>query len=129
MYESLRSPATLRDRLAWLNRHPDRYRPQPYEQLAAYYRRMGHEPDSRRVLLAKQRARRRTLPLAGRAWGVMLDAVVGYGFRPWLAAAWLGALLTAGTIVFSLVPRSRSAWTSVPATSTPSSTPSTTWCR
>ncbi|WP_062429043.1 hypothetical protein [Herbidospora daliensis] len=104
VYESLRSPATLRDRLSWLTRHPDGYRPQPYEQLAAYYRRIGHEHDSRRVLLAKQRARRRTLTPAGRAWGVLLDAVVGYGFRPWLAGAWLSALLTAGTVVFSLVP-------------------------
>ncbi|GLX94148.1 hypothetical protein [Herbidospora sp. NBRC 101105] len=104
VYESLRSPATLRDRLSWLTRHPDGYRPQPYEQLAAYYRRIGHEHDSRRVLLAKQRARRRTLTVAGRAWGVLLDAVVGYGFRPWLAAAWLSAVLTAGTVVFSLVP-------------------------
>ncbi len=104
VYESLRSPATLRERLAWLTKHPAGYRPQPYEQMAAYYRRMGHEPDSRRVLLAKQRARRRTLPPAGRAWGVLLDAVVGYGFRPWLAGAWLAALLTAGTLVFSLVP-------------------------
>ncbi|WP_066363976.1 hypothetical protein [Herbidospora mongoliensis] len=103
VYESLRSPATLRDRLAWLTRHPVGYRPQPYEQLAAYYRRIGHEPDSRRVLLAKQRARRRTLRVTGRAWGFVLDAVVGYGFRPWLAGAWLGALLTAGTVVFSLV--------------------------
>ncbi|GAB1822578.1 hypothetical protein [Herbidospora sp. RD11066] len=103
VYESLRSPATLRDRLSWLTRHPGGYRPQPYEQLAAYYRRIGHEADSRRVLLAKQRARRRTLRVPGRAWGFVLDAVVGYGFRPWLAAAWLGALLTAGTVVFSLV--------------------------
>ncbi|WP_051760403.1 hypothetical protein [Herbidospora cretacea] len=104
VYESLRSPATLRDRLSWLTRHPDGYRPQPYEQLAAYYRRIGHEHDSRRVLLAKQRARRRTLTVPGRAWGTLLDAVVGYGFRPWLAAAWLSAVLTAGTVVFSLVP-------------------------
>ncbi|TKK83788.1 hypothetical protein FDA94_32265 [Herbidospora galbida] len=104
VYESLRSPATIRDRLNWLNRHPDRYRPQPYEQLAAYYRRIGHEHDARRVLLAKQRARRRTLAVSGRAWGLVLDAVVGYGFRPWLAGAWLSALLTAGTVVFSLVP-------------------------
>nr|WP_062333530.1 hypothetical protein [Herbidospora sakaeratensis] len=104
VYGSLRNPATIRDRLDWLTRHPDGYRPQPYEQLAAYYRRIGHEHDARRVLLAKQRARRRTLTVAGRAWGALLDAVVGYGFRPWLAGAWLSALLTAGTVVFSLVP-------------------------
>ncbi|GAA4560318.1 oxidoreductase [Planotetraspora kaengkrachanensis] len=100
-YESLRGPAVLADRLSWLNRDPDGYRPQPYEQLSAYYRRIGHESESRRVLLAKQRARRRTLKLPGRVWGRLLDIVVGYGYRPWLAGLWVGLLLAAGTSVFS----------------------------
>jgi hypothetical protein len=100
-YESLRGPAVLADRLQWLRRDPDGYRPQPYEQLSAYYRRIGHESEARRVLLAKQRARRRTLKLPGRLWGRLLDIVVGYGYRPWLAGWWVTLLLAAGTSVFS----------------------------
>ena len=40
---------------------------QPYEQLTAAYRRAGREEDAREIAIAKQRARRRTLPMPGRA--------------------------------------------------------------
>ncbi|MGV9329742.1 pentapeptide repeat-containing protein [Streptosporangium sandarakinum] len=104
VYEALRGPWSVAERLSWVSRDPDGYRPQPYEQLAAWYRRIGHEPDARRVLLAKQRDRRGTLRPAGRAWGGLLDLVVGYGYRPWLAAVWAVVLLTAGTVAFGAVP-------------------------
>ncbi|MBP2705827.1 hypothetical protein JOL79_18605 [Microbispora sp. RL4-1S] len=100
-YESLRGQAPVRERLSWVRRDPDGYRPQPYEQLATYYRRIGHDADARRVLLAKQRARRRTLRFPGRLWGRVLDLIVGYGYRPWLAGLWVALLLGAGTAVFS----------------------------
>ncbi|WP_285778622.1 hypothetical protein [Microtetraspora sp. NBRC 13810] len=103
-YESLRGDWTVAERLKWVCRDPGGYRPQPYEQLAAWYRRIGHEPDARRVLVAKQRERRGTLPAAGRGWGRLLDVMVGYGYRPWLAAGWAGLLLAVGTTAFSLVP-------------------------
>jgi hypothetical protein len=103
-YESLRGPATRADRLSWVRRDPDGYRPQPYEQLAAWYRRIGHDHEARRVLLDKQRARRPTLRPPGRMWGRLLDVMVGYGYRPWLAGVWTALLLAAGTTLFSLVP-------------------------
>ncbi|MEU6658418.1 oxidoreductase [Streptomyces sp. NPDC046821] len=86
-------------RLAWIRRNPG-YTPQPYEQLAGWYRKIGHDSDARRVLLAKQRHRRRTLHPAARAWGHLLDATVGYGYRPWVAGMWLTALVLFGTSVF-----------------------------
>ncbi|MFF3014837.1 oxidoreductase [Streptomyces sp. NPDC057939] len=86
-------------RLAWVRRNPG-YAPQPYEQLALWYRRIGHDDDARRVLLAKQRHRRRTLSLPARAWGHLLDVTVGYGYRPWLAGVWLLTLTLLGTLVF-----------------------------
>ncbi|GAA3147817.1 oxidoreductase [Planomonospora alba] len=103
-YEALRGPWTVAERLAWVCRDPDGYRPQPYEQLAAWYRRIGHEPDARRVLLAKQRGHRGTLRPTGRFWGRLLDVAVGYGYRPWLAGLWATVLLAAGTTVFAAVP-------------------------
>ncbi|MFG3257460.1 oxidoreductase [Streptomyces sp. NPDC048172] len=86
-------------RVAWIRRGPG-YSPQPYEQLASWYRRDGHDDDARRVLLAKQRHRRGTLPPVTRAWGYLLDATVGYGYRPWLAGVWLLALTVLGTAAF-----------------------------
>jgi len=40
-------------RLDWLSRGQGDYEPQPFEQLAAQYRRVGHDEDARRVLLHK----------------------------------------------------------------------------
>jgi len=104
-YDSIRHPTgrvPVAERIDWVSRDPLGYRPQPYEQLAAYYRRAGHDDDVRRVLLAKQRHHRMTLGSPGRAAGRLLDATVGYGYRPWLAAIWLAALLTAGTAVYAI---------------------------
>jgi hypothetical protein len=102
-YDSIRHHRGVHvaERLDWVTRDPRGYLPQPYEQLAAYYRRAGHDGDVRRVLLAKQQRRRATLPPAGRVWGRLLDWTVGYGYRPWLAAIWLAILLAAGTTVFT----------------------------
>ncbi|MEU9291925.1 oxidoreductase [Streptomyces sp. NPDC048275] len=86
-------------RVAWIRRGPG-YNPQPYEQLASWYRKAGHDDDARRVLLAKQRHRRETLPPAARVWGHLLDVTVGYGYRPWLAGVWLLALALLGTLAF-----------------------------
>ncbi|MEW1627318.1 oxidoreductase [Streptomyces sp. NPDC089173] len=87
-------------RLDWVRRNPG-YAPQPYEQLAAWYRKVGHDDDARCVLLAKQRHRRLTLSLPARVWGHLLDVTVGYGYRPWMAGVWLLALTLLGTLAFS----------------------------
>ncbi|WP_407564238.1 hypothetical protein [Streptomyces sp. 184] len=100
LYEQLDSPLPAAERLPWLSRSDGAYVPQPYEQLAAVYRRLGHEDDARRVLLAKQRARRGQLPWYARAWGGVQDAVVGYGYRPERAVAWLAGLLALGSLLF-----------------------------
>ncbi|MFF3941108.1 oxidoreductase [Streptomyces phaeofaciens] len=97
--EAAARPDSVARRLAWIRRSPG-YSPQPYEQLASWYRTVGHDDDARRVLLAKQRHRRRALSLAARAWGHLLDATVGYGYRPWLAGVWLLALTLLGTLAF-----------------------------
>jgi hypothetical protein len=95
------SPLPAANRLPWLARDSGGYQPQPYEQLAAAYRRMGHDADARSVLLAKQRRRRRTLPAPMRIWGCLQDWVVGYGYRPQRAALWLAVLLAIGTAAFA----------------------------
>ncbi|MFE9445795.1 oxidoreductase [Streptomyces sp. NPDC006602] len=91
--------ASVEQRVAWIRRHPG-YAAQPYEQLAVWYRQIGHDDDARRVLLAKQRHRRKALGLPARLWGHLLDWTVGYGYRPWRAGVWLAALILFGTAVF-----------------------------
>jgi hypothetical protein len=103
-YDRLRGTESLRDRLDWVARDPHGYRPQPYEQLASLYRRIGRDDQARRVLLAKQRARQATLRPPGRAWSRLLDWTVGHGYQPWRAALWFAALLAVGTTVFGLHP-------------------------
>ncbi|MES5820555.1 oxidoreductase [Streptomyces sp. RG80] len=92
--------SSVERRAAWIRRHPG-YAAQPYEQLAAWYRQIGHDDDARRVLLDKQRHRRRTLGLPARLWGHLLEATVGYGYRPWRAGLWLAALVALGSAVFA----------------------------
>ncbi|MGB2570420.1 hypothetical protein ACPFP2_18495 [Micromonospora citrea] len=101
VYEALDPLVPAPARLAWLGRQPDGYRPRPYEQLAVAYRRLGHDADARRVLLARNRRRRATLPSLSRVWGLLQDWTVGYGYLPGRALAWLLCLLAAGTALFA----------------------------
>lgn len=102
-YESLRGGG-VKQRVDWVSRDPDGFRPQPYEQLAAWYLRDGNEHLARRTQLLKMRRRRRLLPWYSRAWSALLDYTVGYGYRPWLAFGWLSAIVLFGTVVFTRVP-------------------------
>jgi hypothetical protein len=101
-YETLAPLLPGGQRVRWLTTIREGYLPQPYEQLAASYRRLGHDADARTVLLAKQRVRNRTMPAALRVWGLLQDVTTGYGYRPGRAALWLVGLITAGTIIFGL---------------------------
>jgi hypothetical protein len=84
---------SVRGRLGWLQRNRDGYTPQPYDQLAAAYRRDGRDEAARRVLIAKQWRRRGRL----NPWNWLLYGTVSYGYRTWLAALWLLLALWAGT--------------------------------
>ncbi|MBW1604033.1 oxidoreductase [Streptomyces sp. JJ66] len=94
-------PFPLADRLRWVAAATPEYSPGPYEQLATVLRNSGEDADARLVLLAKQRRRRETLSLAGKVWGYLQDWTVAYGYRPGLAALWMGVLWLAGTGFFS----------------------------
>jgi hypothetical protein len=114
-YDSLATSRTEEDtpkveeRLGWLERNG--YHPQPYEQLAAYYRRQGEDRQARRVLLAKQRARRKQYRLkkAGewfhngplKGWGWLQDGLAGYGYAPGRALSLLAVAFVVGWAVFS----------------------------
>ncbi|MEW2514902.1 oxidoreductase [Streptomyces sp. NPDC046870] len=102
-YESLvpQGPFPLTQRLDWVAAATAEYAPEPYERLAAVLRAAGEDEDAREVLLAKQRQRRETLPLAGTCWGYLQDWTVAYGYRPGRAAVWMAVLWAAGTLAFT----------------------------
>jgi hypothetical protein len=113
-YATLTPLLPARERIKWFS-HQAAYLPQPYEQLAAAYRRIGNDADARSVLLAKERRRRQDLPLAARLWGILQDVTTGYGYRPGRAGLWLIALLALGTAVFGLHPPAPIRSSGVPA--------------
>ncbi|MEV0095651.1 oxidoreductase [Streptomyces sp. NPDC050738] len=91
----------LTRRLEWVLAATPEYAPEPYERLAAVLRSSGEDADAREVLLAKQRRRRETLPLAAKLWGYLQDWTVAYGYRPGRAALWMAVLWAAGALAFS----------------------------
>ncbi|MBT2530450.1 oxidoreductase [Streptomyces sp. ISL-99] len=91
----------LSRRLEWVTAATPEYAPEPYERLAAVLRNSGEDADAREVLLAKQRRRRETLPLAGKLWGYLQDWTVAYGYRPGRAAVWMAVLWAAGAAAFA----------------------------
>ncbi|RPF39260.1 hypothetical protein [Streptomyces sp. TLI_185] len=100
VYDMLRPTLPAAERLPWLMRDPEGFKPQPYEQLAAVYQRHGRDADARTVLVVKQRSLRPTLALPARLWSLLQDAAVGYGYRP-LRAVWLlVCLLATGSALF-----------------------------
>ncbi len=92
-------------RLEWLVAATPEYNPEPYEKLAAVLRARGDDTDARQVLLAKQRRRRETLPIAAKIWGYAQDWTVAYGYRPGRAALWMAVLWAAGAVAFSYAGR------------------------
>ncbi|MGW5233146.1 oxidoreductase [Streptomyces nodosus] len=91
----------LARRLEWVSAATAEYNPEPYERLATVLRNSGEDVDAREVLLAKQRRRRETLPLAAKLWGYAQDWTVAYGYRPGRAAVWMAVLWAAASIAFS----------------------------
>jgi hypothetical protein len=105
-YQALEPLLTAGQRLRWVTRDPNGYQPQPYEQLAAYYNALGQPAEGRDVLYARERVQRQGKGLAARAWSLLQDITVGYGYRPRRALGWFGFLLAIGSAVFSAAPPS-----------------------
>ncbi|MBV9447086.1 MAG: hypothetical protein JO345_14490 [Streptosporangiaceae bacterium] len=103
-YQSLEPQLTADERLSWLALSQSGQKPQPYEQLAGYYNAIGQPAQARRILYARERRQRNGKGPLGRAWSLLQDLTVGYGYQPWRAASWLLLLLVTGTAVFYAAP-------------------------
>jgi hypothetical protein len=105
---------TVKQREQWLTRameasrrklggDRDGYLPQPYEQLAAVYRRAGDDQAARRIQLAKYRRHDRVTSWRRwhvKLWNLVQDGVIGYGYAPMRALAWLVGLFVLGVLLF-----------------------------
>jgi hypothetical protein len=103
VYTAIAGPIDAKARLAWLARQPPApFRPQPYLQLANVLRESGHEADAKRVLIAKERARRTHggLSRVARGWNWLLEVTIGYGYQPWRALIWAGVWVVIGGSLF-----------------------------
>jgi hypothetical protein len=112
-------PVDAESRLDWLARQvPERWKedfwPQPYEQLSAVLRDMGHDEDARTVLIAKERLQRRArrartknpaLRIVLAAIDGILAVTVRYGRQPLYAFVWLMLFWVIGAVVFNLAYR------------------------
>jgi hypothetical protein len=95
-------PGDATSRLKWLALQPPGYRPQPYRQLAKVLGETGREEGATDVRIAKEVALRRhgNLTLLQRAWNLMLEATIGFGYRPLRALWWIAGFVVLGTILF-----------------------------
>lgn len=108
----LKADKELRTRLGWLYKAMrGRYRPGPYDQFATMLRASGNEEHAATVLIKKQKERYsalargyRVLGPGVRVWSFLQRSMVGYGYRPTRALAWLLVCLFAGSVWFGLRP-------------------------
>jgi len=96
------SPPDASERLEWLALQPRGYRPQPYTQLAKALKLSGRTEGEIDVLIAQRIAQRRTghLSFAARAWNLLLEVTIGYGYRPLRALWWIAGFVLFGTLLF-----------------------------
>jgi hypothetical protein len=103
LYEA--APLDADSRTRWLSLQPrDRFRPRPYEQLAAVLRQMGHESEVRLVMMEKNRERARFthFPQQSWWWYNLFGWLIGYGYAPWRAFLMSVGMILLGTFLFRL---------------------------
>jgi hypothetical protein len=98
--------STWEDWLHIIRFHTAKYRPGPYQQLAAVERAAGHDGNARRILIAQQQDLHRRTPEALGGWWSrrihqLWGALAGYGYRARrTAVALASALAVAGVLGF-----------------------------
>jgi len=96
-------PSDAAGRLKWLALQPVGYHPRPYRRVAKVLRDDGREAEANTVEIAKEVEHRRfgEMSLLERAWNLLLQATIGYGFRPLRALWWIIGFVLLGTALFA----------------------------
>ncbi len=106
LYDALAGQDTVKNapkRLDWIRRQKQgEFYPQPYEQLAKVFRRMGHESDSRAVLIAKQSdlCKYGKLTFWSKIWKRFLGLTIGYGYQTERIFLFILPVLLVGMFIF-----------------------------
>jgi hypothetical protein len=82
------------------------YAAQPYQQLASAYRAQGHDADWRAVLMQQRSDQLRRGALSGRRdrwWTRLTGVLLGYGYRPSRALAYLAGILLLSVLLAFVV--------------------------
>ncbi len=97
-------PETASERLEWLGLQPPGYHPRPYQQLAQVLHDEGRADGAVDVLIAQRVAQRRLgRETAGEElWSLILQATIGYGYRPLQALWWIAAFVLFGAALFGI---------------------------
>lgn len=96
------SPNTPSARVQWIEKGSCGFQPQPYEQLADFFNKAGHNKYAKKIRIAKELARQKSFkPGSRRLWWFLKQWVVGYGFRPDYALGWLGLVILIGWLIFA----------------------------
>jgi hypothetical protein len=97
------SPRSAADRLEWLRRMPNRqFLPQPYEQLAKWFQKTGHDSEAKAVRIAKEWSRFKSFGNPFKMlWWLLKFIFVGFGHKPHYAAYWLIGLIVLGSYVYN----------------------------
>jgi hypothetical protein len=96
-YAGVPQPISARDWLCLLQHGTPGYAAQPYQHVAAGYRALGDERQTRDILMAQRddelaRTRPRP-PWSERLWGKITKYTLGYGYQPWKALLFLAGVL------------------------------------
>lgn len=97
-FDILVHPFDLSFRKAWLLKGSEfnqQFYPQPYQQLAKFYRETGHRREAREILVEKEREQRKAAKsgILVRMWDAATENIAGYGYKPWLSLWWLAGLV------------------------------------
>jgi len=76
------------------------YSPDAYASLESFLKRQGMEGSANAIYIAQRRRERSGLSLPGKIGSFLLDGLVGYGRRPWLAFVWGAVFIAIGWLVF-----------------------------
>jgi hypothetical protein len=97
-YETLIPPQDPETRLEWLAKNA--YEPQPYDQMARSYLRLGYEDSARKVQLAREKRRRDNLSARRKIFAYLQEGLMGYGYLPHRAVFPFVSVLLLGIVVF-----------------------------
>jgi len=102
-YDQINDPLDWESRIKWLHLQPkELYLPQPYVQLAEYFRKTGNDEEAAQVMIAKNDDYAGRLPWysLSHIWYSLIGKLVGYGYKTGRAFGLSLVFIIVGTFVF-----------------------------